>query len=324
MSKISAAVTRVLVFGLFIAITTHTAAQQAYPSKPIRVIVPFPPGGSNDIVGRIVSQKLAEGLGVQTLLENRGGGNSIIGTEALLKSAPDGYTIMVTSITTHIITPLLMPTPYDAVKDFAAVATLDGSELLMVVHPSVPASSLQELIALAKARPGQLNYGSSTTYNHVATAFFGIKTGIAIQHIPYKGAGPALADLLGGQIQLFFSTPSSMVSYVKSGKLKAVAVTGDTRLSALPNVPTLTESGLSDFDVKGFRGVLAPLATPKVIIDKLAAEIARILTMPDVKEKLASQGMEPFISTPEQFAARMKSDMAKYAQVIKAANIKFE
>jgi len=318
------AVVRMAIVGLIIGLAGSVAAQQTYPNKPIRIIVPFPPGGSNDVVGRTLAQKLAESLGVQTLLENRGGGNAIIGTDVLAKSPPDGYTIMVTSITTHIITPLLMHTPYDALKDFAPVSTIDSSESIIVIHPSVPANTLQEFIALAKSKPGQLNYGTSTTSGVVMTASFCIRAGISMQHIPYKGAGPVLTDLMGGQIQMFFSTPSSMVAFVKGGKLRAIAVTGETRLPALPNVPTLTESGIPNFDMKGFRGVLAPLGTPKPIIDKLSAAINKILIMPDVREKLASQGMDPFILTPEQFAARMRSDTAKYAQVIKAANIKLE
>ena len=318
------ALVRMVLIGVIAVLAGHVHAQQAYPSKPIRILVPFPPGGSNDVVGRIIGQKLAESLGVQTLLEARGGGNGIIGTDALAKSPPDGYTIMVTTMNTHLVTPLLMPTPYDAVNDFAAVATLDSSESIIVVHPSVPASNLQELVAFAKSKPGQLNYGTSTTFAYVTTVFFCMKTGIAMQHIPYKGAGPAITDLLGGQIQFVINTPGSIVTYVKSGKLRAIAVTGETRLPALPNVPTLAESGLPDFDMKGFRGVLAPRDTPKHIIDKLSAEIARIISLPDVKEKLAAQGMDPFTLTPEQFTARMKADSAKFAQIIKAANIKFE
>jgi len=322
--KISNAVLRTVTICVLLAIAGSVAAQQAYPNKAIRVIVPFPPGGSNDIVGRIVGQKLGERLGVQTLIENRGGGNGVIGTEALLKSAPDGYTIMVISISTHILTTLLMATPYDPVKDFAAVATTDSSESVLTVHPSVPANTLREFIALAKSKPGQLNYASSSTLGQVVTALFAMKAGINMQHIPYKGAGPALADLMGGQIQVFFNTPGSIVGYVKSGKLKALAVTGETRLPALPAVPTMAEAGLPDIDVRNYRGVLAPHGTPKAIVERLSAEVASILNMSEVKEKFASQGTDPFISTPEQFAARMKADVIMYSQVVKSANIKID
>lgn len=322
MSNFFNSVIRMLGVGILMAIAAAAAAQQTYPNKPIRIIVPFPPGASNDILGRIMAQKLNETLGVPVLVENRGGASTIIGAEALLKSAPDGYTLMVTS-STHIITPLLMPTPYDAVKDFAAVATIDSSEFLLVVTPSLPVNNLKELIALAKARPGQINYASSAkgSANHLTAAMLALRTGIQLQHVPYKGGGPAVNDLIGGQVQMFFNSPSSMVAYVKAGRLKALAVTGEHRLPALPNVPTLTESGLPNFDVKSWHCILAPLATPKAIIDKLSGEAAKILAMPDTVEKLVSQGMAPFISTPQQLAVLMRSDTVKFAEVIKAANI---
>lgn len=306
-----------------IALAGPAAAQQAYPSKPIRIIVPFPPGASNDILARLVGKKLTDMLGVQTIVDNRGGASTIIGTVALLKSAPDGYTIMVTS-STHIITPLLMPTPYDAVNDFAAVTTIDSSDYLLVVHPSLPANTLREFIALAKAKPGQINYASSAkgSGNHLSAELLAMRTGIKLQHVPYKGGGQAVIDLMAGQVQMFFNSPSSTVPYVKSGKLKAIAVTAERRMPALPAVPTFAESGLPDFEVKSWHGILAPLATPKAIIDRLAAEVAKILVMPDTVESLVSLGMAPFSTSPEQFAALLRSDTVRFAEVIKAANIK--
>ena len=323
MMRILAAALQILIMGMLIALAGPAAAQQAYPNKPIRIIIPFPPGASNDILGRLVGKKLTDTLGVQTIVDNRGGASTIIGASALLKAPPDGYTIMVTS-STHIITPLLMPTPYDAVNDFAAVTTIDSSDYVLVVHPSLPANTLQEFIALAKARPGQLNYASSAkgSGNHLSAELLAMRTGIKMQHVPYKGGGPAVIDLMAGQVQMFFNSPSSIVPYVKGGRLKAIAVTGENRMAALPNVPTFTESGLPDFYVKSWHGVLAPLATPKAIIDKLAAEITQILAMPDTVETLASLGMLPFSSTPEQFAALLRSDTVRFAEVIKAANIK--
>ena len=222
-------------------------AQSGYPTKPVRMIIPYPPGGSNDIMGRLVSQKLSEGLGVTIVVDNRGGGNGIIGTEALVRAAPDGHTILVASINSHLLTSLMTTTPYDPIKDFTVVGTIDSSDYLMVVHPGVAANSLQEFIALAKAKPGQLNYASSTTSVLVTTAMFIARTGIKLQHVPYKGAGPALNDLLGGHVQMFFSTPSSMVTHVKNGKVKPIAVTAETRLQALPTVPTFAESGVAGF-----------------------------------------------------------------------------
>ncbi len=319
------AVARILTAGVLIAIAGLAAAQQVYPSKSIRFIVPFPPGGTTDQLARLIGQKLTESWGQQVIVDNRPGGNTIIGSEALVKSPADGYTIFLTSIA-HVIIPSLLPTPYDAIKDFAAVATIASNELVLVLHPSVPANTLQELIALAKSKPGQLNYASSGsgTINHLAGELLSIRTGIKMQHVPYKGAGPALADLIGGQVQMFINHPITLIPYIKSGKVKAISISGETRLSVLPQVPTFGEAGLPGFDLKNWVGVAAPAATPKAIIDKLSAEIARILVKPEVKEKLVGQGMDPFISSPEQAAALMKADLAKFIKVIKAANIKID
>ncbi len=301
------------------------ALAQAYPSKPIRWIVPFVPGGSTTIIARLLGQKLTESWGQQVVVDNRGGGNTIIGSEALAKSAPDGYTILqVTS--THVINPSLLATPYDAIKDFAPVATLVATETLMVVNLAVPANNLQEFIALAKSKPGQLNFGSSGsgTTNHLANELFSIMAGIRMQHIPYKGAGPAVIDLIGGRIQMFTNNALPLTPFVKSGKIRAIAVSGETRLRSLPDVPTFTQGGLPGYDVKSWQGLLAPARTPKPLIDKLSQEIARILRTPDFSENLLTLGAEPFISTPQQFAALMKVDLARYAKLIKNANIKLE
>ena len=298
------------------------SAQQAYPSKPIRIIVPFPPGGSNDILARLIGKKLTETLGVPTLVDNRGGGNTIIGASALVKSPADGHTIMVTS-GSHIITPLLMTTPYDALNDFAAVATIDSIEYLLVVHPSLPVKTLPEFIALAKARPGQINYASSSrgSGTHLSAEVLALRTGIKMQHVPYKGGGPAVIDLMAGQVQMFLNSPSSMLPYVKSGKLKALAVTGERRLAALPNVPTFTQAGMPNFEVSAWHGMLAPAGTPKAVIDRLNATVGKILAMPDTIESLAGLGMTPYTMTPEEFAARMRADTQRYSEVIKAAKI---
>jgi len=324
--KILAAAFRILAIGALGALSGFALAQQApYPNKTIRIIVPFPPGASNDILARIVGRKLTEALGVQTIVDNRAGASTIIGASALLKSPPDGYTIMVTS-GTHLITPLLMPAPYDAVRDFTPVATIDRSDYLLVVHPALPANTLKEFIALAKARPGQINYASSAngSGNHLSAEMLAQRTGIKMRHIPYKGGGPAVIDLMAGQVQMFFNSPSSTFPYVKSGKLKALAMTGDVRFPALPNVPTFAESGLPNFDVKSWHAILAPPGTPKAIVDLLAGEVAKMLVMPDTIEKLASVGLTPFISTPEQLAALMRSETIRYREVIRAANIKAE
>ena len=300
------------------------AAQQTYPNKPIRFIVPFPPGGGADIAARVIAQKLTESWGQQVIVDNRPGGNTIIGSEVLVRSPPDGYTLMVTS-SAHVINPLLLPSlPYDSVKDFTPVATVSYSELVLVLNASVPANNLQELIALAKSKPGQLNYASSGSGSttHLAAEFFNILAGVKTQHIPYKGAGLVMAELLTGQVQLYFNLPISVVPYIKSAKLKAIAITGESRFPALPQVPTFTEAGLPGLDVKIWFGALAPAGTPQEIIAKVSTEIAKILATPEFKEKLDSQGMEPFISSPDQFAKLIRAEMAKWGKVIKAAGIK--
>jgi tripartite-type tricarboxylate transporter receptor subunit TctC len=311
-----------VVAAALLIIAGQALAQQSYPNRPIRMVIPYPPGGGNDIMGRVVAQRLTENLGVQVVVDNRGGGSGIIGAETVARSVPDGYTILVTSINSHLVTSLLTKTSYDPVKDFAPIGTIDASEFLMVVHPGVAANTLQEFIALAKSRPGQLNYATSTSSVFVTTEMFALRTGIKLQHVPYKGAGPALNDLLGGHVQMFFSTPSSMVSHVKSGKLKAIATTSPTRLAPLPSVPTFAESGVRGFDAASLRGILVAPATPKPIIDRLASELRNVINQPELREKLEIQGMTAFYLSPEQLAARMKTDAARFAQTIKAMNLK--
>ena len=316
---------RVLMVVLLMTLVGIAAAQQPYPSKPIRVVVPFPPGGAVTPLGHIIGPKLTESWGQSVIIDNRPGGSTVIGADFVAKSAPDGYTIMLMS-GTHILTPLLLPTPYDAIKDFAAIATIDSIDTLLAIHPSLPVHNLREFIALAKSKPGQLNYASSGmgSPNHLSAAMFESMTDVKMQHVPYKGGGPAVTDLISGQVQLFFNSPSSLLPYVKSGKLRGIAISRVSRLPALPQVPTFAEEGLPGFGMKAWHGVLAPAGTPKAIIDKLSAEIARILTLPDTIEKLASQGAEPFISTPEQFAALLREDTEKYAKIIKFASIEME
>lgn len=299
------------------------AAQQGYPNKQIRIIVPFTPGGSNDILARILGQKLTEGWGRPVVVENRPGGSTIIGSEALAKAPPDGHTLMVTSVT-HVITPLLVSTPYDPIRDFAPVGTLSSNEMILLLHPSLPVNSVRELIQLARLKPGQLNYASTGVGGaaHLAGEFFNLLTGINIQHVPYKGGTPAITDLLGGQVHMTWVGPSSAVGYIHGKKLKGLAVSGSKRLAALPEVPTFGESGLRDFDMKGWFGVLSPAGTPREIIDKLSAEIAKVLSLADIREKLVKQALEPFVTTPSEFAALMKADQIKYTRIIRTANIK--
>lgn len=309
-----------------LATATQAVAQTPWPSKPIRMIVPFPAGGSVDPIARMFGQKLTDAWGQPVVVDNRAGANTVIGSEALTKALPDGYTMLLTA-STHVINPLLMSNlPYDSVKDFVPVATLIKSEFLLVAHPSVPANNLQELIALAKARPGKLNYAISGNgnANHLAGELFNILAGVKLHPVPYKGGGPAINDLIGGQVQLMFSVPVQVIQHVKSGKLKAIAYTGDTALPGLTDVATFAQGGMPGFRMKSWQGLYMPAGTPRPIVDKLSAEIARILAMPDVREKLAAQGQDAFVHTPEQFEALMQEDRQKYASIIKAANIKLD
>ena len=319
--------TRVLAICLLAAPAGPAAAQQTYPNKPIRMIVPYPPGGSNNALARIVGQKLGENWGQQVIVDNRPGGNTIIGSEALVKSPPDGYTLMLTSIGAHAINSILLPNlPYDSIKDFTPISTVSFSELMLVVPPALPANTLQEFIALAKAKPGQLNYATSGagSTTHLTAEFFNMLAGVKTQHIPYKGAAGALTDLLGGQVQMYYSVPINIVSHVKSGKLRGIAVTGETRFAALPQVPTFTEAGLPGLDMKSSYGIFGPAAISKEIVGKLSAEFSRILSPAEMREALRAQGMEPLISTPEQFAALLKADIAKFGKIATSANIKIE
>ena len=298
-------------------------AQMGYPTRAIHFITPFPPGGSLDPLTRMSAQKLSEKWGQPTVVENRPGANTIIGTNAVAKAAPDGYTLLVAG-TPHVVNPHLFPTPYDAIRDFAPIATIARSRQVLVVNPALPINNLQSLIALARTKPGQLTYGSSGTgnTNHLAGELLCSLAQIKMLHIPYKGAGPALIDLISGQLQLSFHVPISAIPHIKSGRLRPIAISGKTRAQALPQVPIFAEAGLPAFDMSGWTGMFAPAGTPKEIVDKISGEMARILALPDVVERLVNQGLEPLISSPEQFAALLKSDMARFGKLIKDANIK--
>jgi tripartite-type tricarboxylate transporter receptor subunit TctC len=326
MMKPSAAAVRILTAGVLMTFAGTVAAQRVYPNKPIRIIVSVAAGGSVDYLARLVGQKLTESWGQQAIVDNRPGGNNVIGSEALVRSTPDGYTIMLAS-TGHTTNPSLLPNlPYDTVKDFAPVAGVSSSVFVLVLHPSVPATNLRELIALAKSSPRQLNYSSAGngTSNHLGAEIFNAAAGVTMQHIPYKGGGPAIVNLVGGQVDLSFASALSVIPHINSGRLKAIAITGESRLPSLPRVPTFAEAGLAGFDLKNWYGVLAPARTPRAIVELLSAEIAKVLTAPDVREKLVSQGMEPLILNPDQFAVMLKVETARYAKVIKAANIRVE
>ena len=316
---------RRLIAGMLMAVAGTVSAQD-FPSKPVRFIVPYDPGGNTTILARLVGEKLSQGWGQQVLVDNRPGGNTVIGSEAMVRSVPDGYTILLVT-STHVIGPLLnAKLPYDSVRDFAAVATLARSDLILAMNPGVPANTLQELIAMAKARPGELNAAAIGTggITHLASEYFNIQAGVKTQHVPYKGTGLALTDLVAGQVQLFFAPPAAIIPFIKSGKLKGVAVTTENRMTALPQVPTFAEAGLPGYELKSWYGVLAPAGTVKRNIDRLSADIGRALAAPDIKKNFLAQDMAPFISTPEQFTAMMGAERIKFARIIKTANIKVE
>jgi tripartite-type tricarboxylate transporter receptor subunit TctC len=323
--KMMLAALRGIAFAVLMAMAGSAAAQQPYPNKPIRFIVPYPPGGTTNVLARLVGEKLTESWGQPVIVDNRGGASTLIGSEALTRSAPDGYTILLAG-SSHVLIPQLIPMPFDPIKDFAPVATISSTEVILVLHPSLPASTLREFVALAKAGSGKLNYASAGNGSsiHLAAELFDIMTGVRMQHIPYKGSGPAVADLIGGQVQLAFQNPINVVPHIKSGKLKAIAISGTRRLAALPQLPTFAESGLPDFNATNWFGILAPAGTAKEIIDRLSSEVGRILVLPDISDKLTSQGQEPFISTPAELAALLKADMVRYAKIIKTANIKLD
>ena len=325
MKKYSTTIASMLTAGLLLAIAGVAGAQQAYPNKPIRFITAYVPGGTTTIAARLVGQRLSESWGQQVIVENRPGGNTMNGTDYVAKSAADGYTILLAT-SDHILVPLILKAPYDPIKDFAAVTPVGKTQLVMVINAAVPANNLQEFIALAKSKPGQLNYATPGAggVQHLATEAFNLMTGIKTQHIPYKGAGQALVDLIGGQVQLFLVTSAAYFPQSKNPKLRAIAITGETRMSALPDVPTFAEAGLPAFDASSWFAVLAPAATPKPIIDKLSAEINKYLAEPEFKESLLKVGLIPFGLTPEQLTALMKEGLAKNAATIKAANIKLE
>lgn len=302
------------------------AAQQDFPVRPIRFIVPYAPGGATTILARLVGDRLQQALGQTVLVDNRPGGNTVIGSEALVRSPADGHTVLLIT-STHVINPLLMPKlPYDSIRDFAPVSTLAAADLILAIHPSVPADNLKELIALARAKPGSLNYASAGSggTTHLAGEYFNMLAGVKTLHVPYKGTAPSLTDLVAGQVHLAISPPAAFIPFVKAGKLKALAVTGESRLAALPQVPTFREAGLPEYELRGWYGVLAPTGTPAAAMDRLSGEIARYLALPETRERLGSQDMSPLALGPAPFAALIKSETAKFASIIRTANIKFE
>ena len=306
--------------------SSHVAAQ-AYPSKSVRVIVAFAPGGGADIVARLTSQKLSERLGQQFVVDNRGGASAIIGTELAARAAPDGYTILVGQTGPNAQNPALFDKlPYDAIKDFAAITQATSYPYVVALHPSVPARTIKELIALAKARPGEIAYGSpgpgSTA--HVAIELFSRSANIKMTHVPYRGSGPTVMATVAGQLSMIFGDAAATTPLAFSGKLRAIAVTGNTRSPRLPEVPTVAEGGLPGFSATAWHGFFAPAATPRDIVNKLSSEIAAALKPAELRERLAQDGIEIVGSTPDEFSAFVRQENDKWGKVIRAAGIKLE
>ena len=299
------------------------AELQAYPNKPIRWIFPFPPGGGGDSMSRVIAQKLTESWGQQIVIDFRPGAAGNLGTEIAARAAPDGYTVVLVSPNFATYPSLYRKPAYDPVKDFAPVTLVSTAAFVLVVHPSVPATSVKELVALAKAKPGELNYASSGVGAgaHLSAELFKSVLGVNVVHVPYKGHTPALVDLIGGQTDMMFSNAPSALPHIKAGKLRALAVTTSKRWALLPQLPTMAESGLPGFEVSQWSGLLAPAGTSQAIIDKLNGEVVRVLKLPDVHQSLVKLGFEPVGNTPQEFAAYIRAEIAKWAKVIRAGGI---
>lgn len=324
--RFSTMIVRVVSLGLLLAAAGTVIAQQPYPSRPVRFIIPYPPGGSTDPMGRMIATKLTERWVQSVVVDNRPGGNTIIGTDLLAKAAPDGYTIGWLGGAFFSLPSLFPNLPFDVFRDFVGVTTFGKTRIVLVLHPSVAANNLQEFIALAKAKPGEFNFASSGagTNVHLSGELFNQVTGTRMVHIPYKGSGPATIDLLAGRVQLSFQVPITVIPMINAGKLKAIAVTGDTRLTALAQVPTFSEAGLPNFGWTSVTGIIAPAKTPRPVLGKIASEVAAILAAPSTQEFMAKQGAEPFPSTPEQTTTVIKEEIASYTKIIKEAGIKYQ
>lgn len=302
------------------------AHAESYPSKPVRFIIPFPPGGPTDIVGRLAAERLSRAWNVQVVADNRPGQGGNIGTEQCARAPADGYTMCMISIAQSISPSIYPKLGFDPVRDFAHVTLLATLPSLLVVHPSLPVKNVQELIAYAKARPGALNYasGGSGTSSHLLMEMFNQQAGISTVHVVYKGTGPAIVDQLSGRIELAFSTAIAVLPYVQSGKLRAIAVSTRERLPTLPDIPAIAESGLPNFDGGSWQGIVMPAGTPREQVNMVSAELVKILHAPDMRERILGMGGIPLGNTPEEFAAYMKTEEEKWAKVVKAAKVSTE
>lgn len=300
------------------------AAAQKYPTRPIRMIVPYPPGGANDLLGRMLGQKLAEAYGQQVIIDNRGGASGIVGAELGAKAAPDGYTLLFAGAALLAMNPaLLVKLPYQPLKDFAPVSMVGSTPFMLVTNLALPVKSVQDLVALAKAKPGQLNFASAGAGGpgRLAAELLKSMSGIDMMHVPYNGGGPALSATISGEVQLFFSTIGAVWPLVKDGKLRGIAVTSLKRSAVVPDFPTIAESGVPGYEISNWFGIVVPAATPKAVIAPLNGEIAKALNLSDVKKRFIDLGADPISGTPEELAAYTRSELAKWTKVVKAAGI---
>ena len=311
---------------LALAATSAAASAQAYPHKTIRLIVPFPAGGPTDIIARTVGQKLTESMGQAVVIDNRGGSGGNIGADIVAKAAPDGYTLLMAIVSFAINPSLYSKSPFDPVKDFAPITRTGAATIIFVASPAVGAKTIKDMIALAKAKPKQYNFGSpgAGTPHHLAGELLNTAAGIDLTHIPYKGAAPAIADLLGGQVNTAFVSLPAALPHVKAGKLVGLGITSPGRSVVAPDLQTFAEQGLGGYALENWYGALAPAGTPKDVITKLNVEIVKALQLPDVKERLISQGFETRTSTPDEFAAYLKSEIVKWAGIVKASGAKVD
>lgn len=312
--------------GSALVLGATAADAQAYPTRPIRIVVPFGAGGGADLVTRFLAQRMTTALGTSIVVDNRPGGGGLIGTHLAVSAAPDGYTLVEASATTLAVLPVMTKAPYDALRDLTPITMMGAQPHVILVHPSVPIKSVQELIAHAKSKPGALNYASSGNGgpNHLGTELFKLEAGIQMTHIPYKGNGPALADLLGGQVQLSILTVAPSLPHIKAGKLRALAATSPARLPVLPDLPTVAELGFPNYEVVSWYGLLAPARTPPAVIAKLHQEIATILKQPDAVEALKAQGVDSIGNTPDEFAAHIRNEIERWSRVVKAIGLRLD
>jgi tripartite-type tricarboxylate transporter receptor subunit TctC len=308
------------------ALTSLPAAAQSYPNRPVRFIVPFPPGGGNDIVGRLFAVRLADALGQQVVVDNRGGAGGTIGTDIVAKAPPDGHTMLINNISLAVNHTLFRKLPYDTLKDLAPVTLLGRQPNMVVVYPGLPVKTMGELIELARTRGGELNYGSGGvgTASHLATEMLKLMTKVEMVHVPYKGLGPALVDLLGGRVDFIISTMASALPHMKAGKLRPLAVTTARRSSFFPDVPTMDEAGVKGYEFSTWYGLLVPARTPGNVIERLNAQSVRLLGAVSLKEQFSAQGLETSPSTPQEFGAYLRSEVHKWARVIKASGASAE